>query len=211
MALEDYIPRTSGLFQNLGDFELPSANNLIPDLGLPSGLGDFGSLPSNPLCDENLFKDIDGFPSLGSLPSIPNLESILSNPISDIPIPNPDVMFSGIPEFTGLVDLPGLPEVDLDCVEGMFRDAANALLSELNIPNPLSDLCGQLGEGLGDVTEGLGGIVGDVIPDIPSINIPDIPCVGGVDLGLPNVDISNIDIPNISNIIPDIPDISDLL
>jgi hypothetical protein len=200
MAIEDYIPKTSGLFKNLGDFELPSGGSL-PDLSLPSGIGDFAqNLPSNPLCDENLFKDIDGILSLGSLPSIPNLESVLSNQISDVPVPNPDVMFSGVPEFTGLVDLPGLPEVDLDCVEGLFKDAANALLREIGIENPLSDLCGQLGGGLGDLGDAVQGIK-NAVPEIPGINIPDVPCVGGGDLGLPNINPSSIDIPDISDLI----------
>jgi len=201
MAIEDYIPKTSGLFKNLGDFELPSSGSSLPDLSLPGGVGDFAqNLPSNPLCDENLFKDIDGIASLGSLPSIPNLESVLSNPISDIPVPNPDVMFSGVPEFTGLVDLPGLPEVDLDCVEGIFKEAANALLRELGIENPLSDLCGQLGGGLDDLGDALGGIK-DSVPKVPSINIPDVPCVDGGDIGLPNINSSSIDIPNISDLL----------
>jgi hypothetical protein len=194
MAIEDYIPKTSGLFQSLGDFELPSGSAGLP--GGIGGIGDFAqNLPRNPLCDENLFKDIDGIASLGSLPSIPNLESILSNPISDVPIPNPDVMFSGIPEFTGLVDLPGLPEVDLDCVEGLFRDAANKLLRALDIENPLSKLCGQLGEGLEGFKSGV-----PKLPEIPSINIPDIPCVSGLDFGLPNVNPTSIDIPDISDL-----------
>ena len=90
--------------------DIPSADSLI-DIGAGANLltGSFGG--GHPLCDKNLLKDVDGVMSLASLPSLPNLEQVLSaTGIPDIPEKlDPKAMFTGVPEFTGLQDLPGLP------------------------------------------------------------------------------------------------------
>ena len=161
-----------------GYSELP--RNITPKVNLPnipdpSAIIDLSSasdvITRHPLCDENLLKDIDGLASIASMPSTPQLDQILSaSGLSDISKKlDPKAMFSGVPEFTGLISMPGIPD-KID-----FKKEAKALASDvlkkLDIDNPLSELCGQIQGFGGDAQDELGKI--NIIPDINS-NMPNI-------------------------------------
>jgi hypothetical protein len=204
-----------GIMPDIAGCAGDALEGLIPDLG---GIG--GLLSGNPLCDENLFKDIDGLASLGSLPSVPDIDSIIAaSGIPDLAKKlDPEVMFSGIPEFSGLIKMPKIPEVSLAEVEAAAKNFANDVLGSLNIDNPLADLCqfklpaiptipdvggmidGMVGDlmnvSLGDIGGELGGMIPDVggmLPDVDGL-MPDIPgldCLVG-SIELPSIDIGDI-------------------
>jgi len=170
--------------------DIPTADSII-NLGNAAGV-----VTSPPLCDKNLLKDIDGVASLASLPSVPNLEDVLN--ASGIPqIPeklDPKSMFTGVPEFTGLQDIPGIPDSVADKLTNIdFKNEAKALaddvLNQLNISNPLDDLCSQVQGGGADLQDQLG-----TLPDL-SPNI--------------NNQMPNIDIPKFTDV-ADIPEVGDL-
>tara|TARA_Y100001963_G_scaffold37117_2_gene51921 strand:+ start:7922 stop:8473 length:552 start_codon:yes stop_codon:yes gene_type:complete len=166
----------------------------VPD---PAGLVNLPSagslITSHPLCDKNLLKDVDGIASIASLPSLPNLEEVLSaSGIPEIPEKlDPKAMFNGVPEFTGLQDMAGIPDQIMDKVNNLdFKEEAKALandvLSKLNISNPLDDLCGQVTEVAQDAQDQISLIDFPDINNRPPVSIPkftdvvDIPEVGDI-------------------------------
>ncbi len=170
--------------------DIPTADSII-NLGNAAGV-----VTSHPLCDKNLLKDIDGVASLASLPSVPNLEDVLN--ASGIPqIPDkldPKAMFTGVPEFTGLQDIPGIPDSFADKLTNIdFKNEAKALaddvLNQLNISNPLDDLCSQV--------QGAGADLQDQLGTLPDLS-PNI-----------NNQMPNIDIPKFTDVV-DIPEVGDL-
>jgi len=209
-AIEGLIPDVGDLMPDLGGF-LPDVDlgglmpdvggcasdlleGMIPDIGEISGL-----LSSNPLCNENLFKDIDGLASLGSLPSIPNMEQVISSlgvPPDIGKLLDPEVMFSGIPEFSGLIKLPSIPEPpSLEEVEAMAKSFADSVLSAVDIGNPLADLCNFKIPTIPEVpdfqgiAEGMFGNIGDFgLGDVPGALGVDIPDVGGLMPDIPGLD-----------------------
>jgi hypothetical protein len=144
----------------------------------------------HPLCDENLLKDIDGLASMSSLPSIPNLEDVLSaSGLSGIPKKlDPKAMFNGVPEFTGLQDILGIPDLDDIDYEKEAKALADDVLSQLNITNPLADLCGQV--------QGAGADLQDQLSQTE------------INKGVNNL-MPNIDVPKFTDIV-DIPEVGDL-
>ena len=175
--------------------DIPSADSLI-DIGAGANLLTGAQGGGHPLCDKNLLKDVDGVMSLASLPSLPNLEQVLSaTGIPDIPEKlDPKAMFTGVPEFTGLQDLPGIPDQVADKISNIdFKKEAKALaddvLNQLNISNPLDDLCAKVTDAAANADSLI-----NQIPD-PSPNI--------------NAQMPNIDIPKFTNVV-DIPEVGDL-
>ena len=153
-------------------------------------------ITKHPLCDKNLLKDIDGLASLASLPSLPNIEDVLSaSGIPDIPEKlDPKAMFTGVPEFTGLQSMPGIPDSIMDKITSLdFKKEAMGLaddvLNQLNISNPLDDLCSQV--------QGAGADAQDLLKQIPDPS-PNI-----------NAQMPNIDIPKFTDIV-DVPEVGDL-
>jgi len=146
-------------------------------------------ITEHPLCNENLLKDIDGVMSLSSMPSLPNLESLLSaSGLSSLPGKlDPESMFSGIPTFTGLMEMAGIPNIDDIDWKKEAMAAADDILHQLNIPNPLADLCAKV-QGMGADAQDLLKQIPDPSPDLvgPNIDVPkftdivDIPEVGDI-------------------------------
>ncbi len=171
--------------------DTPALGSLV-DLGAGANLitGSFGG--GNPLCDKNLLKDIDGVMSLSTMPSLPNVEDILSaTGISSIPEKlDPEAMFSGIPTLTKLPEMLGLPNIDEIDWEKEAMAAADDVLNQLNIGNPLDDLCASIDE----VAAGGDSLINQ-IPDL-SPNI--------------NNQMPNIEIPKFTDV-ADIPEIGDLI
>ena len=175
--------------------DIPSADSLI-DIGAGANLLTGAQGGGHPLCDKNLLKDVDGVASLASLPSLPNLEDVLNaTGIPQIPEKlDPKAMFTGVPEFTGLQDLPGIPDQVADKISNIdFKKEAKALaddvLNKLNISNPLDDLCAKVT----DAAAGADSLINQ-IPD-PSPNI--------------NNQMPNIDIPKFTDVV-DIPEVGDI-
>ena len=170
--------------------DTPTVGSLV-DIGAGANLitGSFGG--GHPLCDKNLLKDIDGVMSMSTMPSLPDLDAVLSatglNNIAEKL--DPDAMFSGIPTLTELPAMFGIPNIDEIDWENEAKAAADDVLSQLNISNPLDDLCAQLQEG----ARSADGLINQ-IPD-PSPNINNM--------------MPNIDLPKFNDIV-DIPEVGDL-
>ena len=178
-------------------FDVPDVPTLgsITDISAGANLitGDYG--PGHPLCDKNLLKDVDGIASLASLPSLPNLEDVLNaTGIPEIPEKlDPKSMFTGVPEFTGLQDLPGIPDRIADKISNIdikkeAKALANDVLNKLNISNPLDDLCAKVS----DAADSADSLIGQ-IPEGPRINNQ----------------MPNISIPKFTDIV-DVPEVGDL-
>jgi hypothetical protein len=96
-------------------------------------------------------------------------------------------MFAGIPTLTELPAMFGIPNIDEIDWENEAKAAADDVLNQLNISNPLDDLCAQLQEGAGSL-DSLTGQIPDLSPNInnmmPNIDVPkftdiaDIPEIG---------------------------------
>jgi hypothetical protein len=169
-------------------FKVPKIPDPVGLINVPSA----GSLiTKHPLCDQNLLKDVDGIASLASLPSVPNLEEILSaSGIPEIPEKlDPKAMFNGVPEFTGLQQMTGIPDRIMDKINNIdFKEEAKAMandvLDKLNITNPFDDLCGQVTELAADTQGQISKIDFPDINNVPPVSIPkfsdvvDIPEVG---------------------------------
>tara|TARA_Y100000593_G_C4291970_1_gene328707 strand:- start:1335 stop:1898 length:564 start_codon:yes stop_codon:yes gene_type:complete len=145
----------------------------------------------HPLCDKNLLKDIDGVMSMSTMPSLPNVEDILSaSGLASIPEKlDPEAMFSGIPTLTKLPEMLGIPNIDEIDWEKEAMAAADDVLNQLNISNPLDDLCAQI-QGAGADAQDLLGKVPDLSPNI-------------------NAQMPNIDVPKFTDIV-DIPEVGDI-
>ena len=165
--------------------DIPSADSIIN----ASRAADV--ITGNPLCDKNLLKDIDGIMSLSTMPSLPNVEDILSasglNNIGESL--DPEAMFSGIPTLSELPEMLGIPNIDEIDWEKEAMALADDALAALNIENPLADLCAQVQGAGADAQDLLG-----QIPD-PSPNI--------------NAQMPNIDVPKFTDVV-DIPEVGDL-
>ena len=168
-------------------FDLPDTPSLdsLVDLGAGASVitGSLGG--GNPLCDKNLLKDIDGVMSLSTMPSVPNIEDILSaSGLSSIPEKlDPEAMFAGIPTLTKLPQILGLPNWEKEAMA-----AADDVLNKLNIANPLDDLCAKIDEFAAE-----GDSLINQLPD-PSPNI--------------NKDMPTFEIPKFTDVV-DIPEVDD--
>jgi|TARA_Y100000310_G_scaffold328709_1_gene397277 hypothetical protein len=194
--MSEFIPDGGGLIPDIGGCAADVVDGLIPDVG---GIGNL--LSSNPLCNQNLFKDIDGIAALGSLPSLPNIESVISaSGALDIAKKlDPKVMFSGIPEFSGLISLPKIPEPSLEEVEKAAKKHANEILGSFNVDNPLATLCGfniPAPPDLQSLTDGIDIGLGDIADQI-GVDLPDL---GGLMPKIPGLDciVKSVETPDIN-------------
>ena len=190
-----YDPFPDRIRPQFPDFKIKNVTGIVSVPGAAS------SVTRNPLCNKNILKGVDGIASHpdaaealgGSLTGI-----VSDNPLVDedgnfkIAPPSFDDMFSGLPEITELaspefiLESLGLPtEID---PEQVVTAAADDVLRQLDIDNPLAELCKEVDQAAQDAQQTLL----TQTPTLPNINsvIPtaELPSFGNVTDKIPRAE-----------------------
>lgn len=192
-----YDPFPDRIQPQLPDFRI---KNPTGDISIPSAVS---SVTRNPLCDKNILKGIDGVASLPE--SAEALGSSLTGIVEDNPLvdedgkfkiapPSFEDMFTGLPDITSLSDPEfilqslGLPtEID---PEQVAKAAVDDVLRQLNIENPLAELCKQADALAQEAQQG----ILENTPTLPNINSL----------------IPPVELPKFSKVTDNIPEVGDL-
>ena len=192
-----YDPFPDRIQPQLPDFKI---KNITGAVSVPSAVS---SVTRNPLCDKNILKGVDGIASLPDAAEAlgASLTGIVSdNPLVDedgnfkIAPPSFEDMFNGLPDITSLADPEfilqslGLPtEID---PEQLVTAAVDDVLKQLNIENPLAELCKKADALAQDAQQGL------------LENTPTLPNINSL--------IPNAELPKFSKVTDNIPEVGDL-
>ena len=190
-----YDPFPDKLRPQFPDFKI---KNITGAISLPSAAS---KITRNPLCNKNILKGVDGIASLPD--AAESLGKSLGQVASDLPLfdedgnfkispPSFEDMFSGLPEITELaspefiLESLGLPtEID---PEQVVTAAADDVLRQLDIDNPLAELCKEVDQAAQDAQQTLL----TQTPTLPNINsvIPtaELPSFGKVTDKIPRAE-----------------------
>ena len=185
-----YDPFPDRIQPQLPDFKI---KNITGAVSVPSAVS---SVTRNPLCDKNILKGVDGIASLPDSAEAlgSSLKGLASGGGFDISPPSFEDMFTGLPDITSLADPEfilqslGLPtEID---PEQLITAAADDVLKQLNIENPLAELCKQADSLAQDAQQSL------------LNNTPTLPNINSL--------IPPAELPKFSNVTDKIPEVGDL-
>ena len=185
-----YDPFPDRIQPQLPEFKI---KNITGSVSVPSAVS---SVTRNPLCDKNILKGIDGIASLPDAAEAlgSSLKGLASGGAFEISPPSFEDMFNGLPEITSLADPEfilqslGLPtEID---PEQLAKAAVDDVLKQLNIENPLAELCKKADSLAQDAQQSL------------LKNTPTLPNINSL--------VPPVELPKFSNVTDKIPEVGDL-
>jgi len=183
-----YDPFPDQIRPQFPDFKI---KNVTGAVSLP---GAASTVTRNPLCDKNILKGVDGIASLPDAAEAlgSSLKDLATGSIDSVQPPSFEDMFTGLPEITSLADPEfilqslGLPtEID---PEQLAKAAVDDVLKQLDIENPLAELCKKVDSLAQDAQQSLL----ENTPTLPNINsvIPttELPSFGAVTDKIPKAE-----------------------